>query len=217
MIRNNYRNYEERDLAKRALWFLYSIEVPYSLRRGISSVGTDPLPTLHITSDSELQSLDRNWIDFAPPQASNETDWFPIQCLYALVIGSAASLLYSQRGLRQSAAEREHKLDLSFKLLEDWRSRLPPALKEIHKADVQGITGDHDMRHMTLCMFRQYHEAIFLLYFPWTGPQSKGKISEEARRKGMELCVSSAQVVLTTANQVLSLEILDRYDCRCAD
>lgn len=138
-------------------------------------------------------------------------DWFPIQCLYALVIGSAASLLYSQRGLRQSAVEREHELNLSFKLLEDWRSSLPPALREIHKADDQGITGDHDIRHMALCMFRQYHEAIFLIYFPWTRTQSKGKISEKARRKCMELCVNSAQVVLTTANQVSSLEILDRY------
>jgi hypothetical protein len=89
---------------------------------------------------------------------------------------------------------------------------LPPTLKEIHKTDVQGIMGDYDYRDMALCMFRQYHEAIFLIFFPWTWTQSKEKISEEARRKGMELCVNSAQVVLTTANQVSSLEILDRYD-----
>ncbi|KAL3417086.1 integral membrane protein duf6 [Phlyctema vagabunda] len=160
MIHSNYKSHEERDLAKRALWFLYSIEVPYSLRRGISS------------------SLKRDWIDLAPPQASNETDWFPIQCLYSLVIDSAASFLYSQKGLRQSAAEREHNLDLAFRLLEDWRNHLPPALKEIHKAENQGT-------------------------------QSKGRMSEEARKKGTALCVNSAQVVLTTANQVSCLEILD--------
>ena len=94
---------------------------------------------------------------------------------------------------------------------------MPPTLKEIHKADIQGIMGDHDYRDMALCMFRQYHEAIFLIYFPWTGTHSKGKISEEARRKGMELCVNSAQVVLTTANQVSSLEIFDRYDYSSPD
>ncbi|PVH98313.1 hypothetical protein DM02DRAFT_596157 [Periconia macrospinosa] len=194
IINRNYKSCDERDLAKRALWFLYSIEVPHSLRNGISP------------------SLDRDWIDFAPPRASTGTDWFRIQCLYALVIGSAASLLYSQRGLRLSAAEREHKLDISFKLLEDWRSHLPPALREIHKADIQGIMADYQVHHIALCMFRQYHEAIFLIYFPWTGKQSEGRIAEKARRKSLEMCVNSAQVVLTTANQVSSLEILDRYE-----
>lgn len=42
--------------------------------------------------------------------------------------------------------------------------------------------------------------------------QSQSKISEKARMRGLELCVHSAQVVLTTANQVSSLEILDRYE-----
>nr|BBL33410.1 hypothetical protein [Helminthosporium velutinum] len=120
-------------------------------------------PNFIASSDTTQQSLDRDWIDFAPPRASTDTDWFRIQCLYASVIGSAASLLYSQRGLRQSAAEREHKLDLSFKLLEDWRSHLPPALRQIHKADIQGIMADYHVHHIALCMFRQYHEAIFLI------------------------------------------------------
>lgn len=30
---------KDRDFAKRSLWYLYSIEVPHSLRRGISPVG----------------------------------------------------------------------------------------------------------------------------------------------------------------------------------
>jgi hypothetical protein len=127
-----------------------------------------------------------------------------------MVIDSAASLLYSQGGLRQSVAERERNLDLSFKLLEEWRGHLPPELRDIHKAD-EGAMGDCSLRRMVLRMFRQYHEAIFLLYFPWIRPQSKGRITEETRRKGVELCTNSAQVALTTANQALSWGTLDRY------
>jgi hypothetical protein len=46
MIFNNYSSCEEHDLAKRAMWFLYSIEVPHSLQWGKSSVGINPLSTL---------------------------------------------------------------------------------------------------------------------------------------------------------------------------
>jgi hypothetical protein len=59
-------------------------------------------------------------------------------------------------------------------------------------------------------MFRQYHEAIFMIFFPWTGDQLLGdRVSQEWRMKGMELCVNSAYVVLATADQVPSLDILD--------
>jgi hypothetical protein len=120
-------------------------------------------------------------------------------------------MLYRQSALRQSLIEREQKLDVAFKLLEDWRDRLPATLKEIHKPDIQRIMDDQPVsRHIALSMFRQYHEAIFMIYFPWSGGQSGGEVSEDCRRRGMELCVSSAQVVLATANQVSSLDILDR-------
>ncbi|KAH8585438.1 hypothetical protein B0O99DRAFT_587367 [Bisporella sp. PMI_857] len=192
LIHNDYASIEDRDLARRCQWYLYSIEVPYSIRRGISP------------------SLDPDWIDHAPPQGSNETDWFPLQCLYAFVISSAAKMLYSQSALRQSFIEREQMLGAAYNLLEDWRSRLPAPLRGIHKPDMQRILDNHQIRHIALSMFRQYHEAIFIIYFPWTGIQSTGRVSDDYRRRGMELCVNSAQVVLATANQVSSLDILDR-------
>ena len=34
---------KDRDLARRSLWYLYSIEVPHSLRRGTPPVGTSLL------------------------------------------------------------------------------------------------------------------------------------------------------------------------------
>ncbi|TVY85215.1 Terrein cluster-specific transcription factor terR [Lachnellula suecica] len=190
-IRNDYTSNEDRELARRSLWFLYSIENPHSLRRGLSP------------------SLDRDWIDHAPPQACDETDWFPIQCEYAHIISSAAKMLYSQSALRQSLVEREQNLEIAFKLLEDWRSHLPNTLKDIHKPDIQRILDDQHLRHIALSMFRQYHEAIFMIYYPWTGAHSGGRISEDCRRRGKELCVNSAQVVLATSNQVSSLDILD--------
>ncbi|MCJ1416210.1 hypothetical protein MMC32_002545 [Xylographa parallela] len=182
---------KDRDLARRSLWYLYSIEVPHSLRRGISP------------------ALDHEWIDHAPPQACKEADWFSLQCLYGIVISSAAKMLYNQRALRQPLLEREQKLDTAHELLEGWRRHLPASLQDIHKHDVHRILDDHHTRHIALAIFRQYHEAIFLIYFPWTGSQADGRVSDACRRRSMELCVTSAQVVLAIANQILCLDILD--------
>ncbi|MCJ1285674.1 hypothetical protein MMC26_005015 [Xylographa opegraphella] len=182
---------KDRDLARRSLWYLYSIEVPNSLRRGISP------------------ALDHDWIDHAPPQACKEADWFSLQCLYAIVISSAAKMLYNQRALRQSLVEREQKLEAAYELLEDWRNHLPTPLQDIHKHNMHHILDDHQTRHIALSIFRQYHEAIFMIYFPWTGSQSDGRVSAACRRRSMELCVNSAQVVLAIANQILCLDILD--------
>lgn len=102
-------------------------------------------------------------------------------------------------------------LGMAYKLLEDWRSRLPATLEEMERPDMQRIlNNNHHVRHIALSMFRQYHEAIFMIYFPWTGAQSSGSVSEDYRRRSIELCVSSAQAVLATANQVSSLDMLDR-------
>nr|ANM86370.1 putative C6 transcription factor [Cladonia uncialis subsp. uncialis]AUW31185.1 putative C6 transcription factor [Cladonia uncialis subsp. uncialis] len=168
---------KDRDLASRSLWYLYSIEVPHSLRRGVSPV------------------LDYDWIDHAPPEAGKETDWFSVLRLYAIIISSVAGMLYNQRALRQTPAEREHKLKTAYELLEGWRSHLPAPLQGIHKQDIHLILDDHRTRDLHLSIFRQYHEAIFMIYFPWTGSQADGRISEDYRRKSMELCVNSAQVV----------------------
>lgn len=119
-------------------------------------------------------------------------------------------MLYNQQALRQSLFEREQKLKTAYELLEGWRSQLPASLQEIHKHDIHRILDDHQTRHIALSIFRQYHEAIFMIYFPWTGTQSGGRVSEDYRRRSMELCVNSAQVVLAIANQILCLDILDR-------
>ncbi|KAH8593161.1 hypothetical protein B0O99DRAFT_628237 [Bisporella sp. PMI_857] len=191
LVHSKYANSEDRELASTSLWYLYSVEVPYSLRRGISP------------------GLDGDWIDHAPPQVYSETDWFALQCLYATVISSAAKMLYNQSALRQSLAEREQKLEITYKLLEDWRSRLPASLKDIHKPNMRTILDNYHTRHTVLSMFRQYHEAIFIIYFPWTAP-SGGRVSKDCRRRSLEVCVSSAQAVLATANQVACQDILDR-------
>lgn len=209
-MNNENTSSKDEDLARRSLWFLFSVEVPYSLRRGISPVRASSRCTLRDSPKDREQALDHDWIDHAPPQAGKETDWFPLQCLYASIISSAAKMLYNQRALRQSLAEREQKLELTYKLLEGWRSHLPAPLQEIHNPDIRRILDDQNLRHIALSMFRQYHEAIFMIYFPWTGSQSGGRVSEHCRKRSMELCVNSAQVVLAITNQISSLDILDR-------
>lgn len=167
------------------------------------------------SSDNNEQVLNHDWIDHAPPEAGTETDWFSVQCLYAIVISSAAEMLYTQRALRQSLIEREQKLKTAFDLLEGWRKHLPNPLQEIHKQNTHLILDDHCVRDVTLSVFRQYHEAIFMICFPWAANRSDGRVSEDCRRKSVELCVNSAQVVLAIANQILNLDMLDRYARTC--
>lgn len=138
-----------------------------------------------------------------------------MQCLYAIVISSAAEMLYTQRALRQSLIEREQKLKTAFELLESWRKHLPTPLQEIDKQNTQLILDDHRVRDITLSIFRQYHEAVFMTFFPWAGNRSDGRVSDDCRRKSVDLCVNSAQVVLAIANQILNLDILDRYAPIC--
>lgn len=211
-MRGESTSRNDRDLAMKSLWYLYTIEVPHSLRRGISPVGISSRWPLYgkPSYDSE-QALDHDWIDHAPPQSGKETDWFSLQCYYAIAISSAAKMLYNQEALRQPCIEREQKLKMAYELLEVWRSNLPAPLQEIHKHDAYRILDHQQTRHIALSIFRQYHEAIFMIYFPWAGSQSRGRVSEGCRRKSMELCVNSAHVVLVIANQILSLDILDRY------
>jgi len=121
-------------------------------------------------------------------------------------------MLYNQPALRQSLLEREQKLKKAYELLEGWRTNLPPPLHDIHKQDMRLILDDQRMpRDVALSIFRQYHEAIFMIYFPWTGGQADARVSDEYRRKSVDLCVGSAQVVLAISNQILNLDILDRY------
>lgn len=162
-------------------------------------------------SDNNEKVLNHDWIDHAPPEAGTETDWFSVQCLYSIVISSAAEMLYNQRALRQSLLEREQKLKTAFELLEGWRKHLPSSLQEIHKQNTHLILDDHRVRDVTLSVFRQYHEAVFMICFPWAGNRSDGRVSEDCRRKSVELCVNSAQVVLAIANQIVNLDVLDRY------
>ena len=154
--------------------------------------------------------LHHDWIDHAPPQASKETDWFSVQCLYAILLSSAAEMLYNQRALRQTSTEREQKLETAYELLEGWRKHLPPPLQDIHKQNTHLLLDDHQTRDVILSIFRQYHEAIFMICFPWTGSQSNGRISDDYRRKCLHLCVNSAQEVLATSNQILNLDVLDK-------
>ena len=162
-------------------------------------------------SNNNKKVLNHDWIDHAPPEAGTETDCFSVQCLYAIVISSAAEMLYNQRALRQSLVEREQKLKTAFELLERWRMHLPTSLQEIHKQNTHLILEDHHVRDFTLSIFRQYHEAVFMIYFPWAGNRSDGRVSEDCRKKSVEMCVNSAKVVLAVTNQIFNLDILDRY------
>ena len=120
-------------------------------------------------------------------------------------------MLYNERALKQSLKEREQKLKTAFELLEGSRTHLPTSMQEIHKQNTHLILDDHHVRDFTLSIFRQYHEAVFMIFLPWAGHRSDGRVSEDCRRKSVEICVNSAQGVLAIANQILNLDILNRY------
>ena len=69
---------------------------------------------------------------------------------------------------------------------------------------------DQKVRHLALSMAQKYHAAIFFIFFPWTGSQSRILISETCRGMSMERCVKSAQAVLAIAARISSLDMLDR-------
>ncbi|PKX88361.1 Zn(II)2Cys6 transcription factor [Aspergillus novofumigatus IBT 16806] len=182
---------EKEYLARRVLWYLYSIEVVHSIRNGMPPI------------------LTPDWTDYALPKVGKDTDWLLIQCQHANVLSSAVNTLYSSRALCQTVAERERNLMQAHKALESWRTGLPVHLQNIHRHETGYVTlDDQKTRHLTLTMVRKYHEAIFIIFFPWTGSQSKGLISEHYRKRSMELCVKSAQAVLAIAARIASCDIL---------
>ncbi|KAF4185804.1 hypothetical protein CNMCM7927_006229 [Aspergillus lentulus] len=182
---------EEEYLARRSLWYLYSMEVVHSIRHGMPPI------------------LTPDWTDYALPKVGKDTDWLLIQCQHANALSSAVNTLYSSRALCQTVAERERNLMQAHKALESWRTGLPIHLQNIHRHETGYVTlDDQKTRHLTLTMVRKYHEAIFIIFFPWTGSQSKGLISEHYRKKSMELCVKSAQAVLAIAARIASCDIL---------
>ncbi|KAL4949357.1 hypothetical protein BDW69DRAFT_202898 [Aspergillus filifer] len=177
--------------ARRCLWYLYSSEVVHSIRDGMPPI------------------LTRDWTDYALPETCKETDWLLIKCQHANALSSAVNTLYSPKALSQTSAERERNLMQAHKVLENWRTGLPSHLQNIHRHETGYVTlDDQKTRHLTLTMVRQYHEAIFTIFFPWTGIQHKGLISEHYRKKSMELCVKSAQAVLAIAARISSFDIL---------
>ncbi|KAL6229819.1 hypothetical protein BDW75DRAFT_234904 [Aspergillus navahoensis] len=197
---------EKEYLARRSLWYLYSMEVVHSIRDGMPPI------------------LTPDWTDYALPDVGKDTDWLLIQYQHANALSSAVNTLYSPRALCQTVAERERNLMQAHKVLESWRTGLPIHLQNIHRHETGYITlDDQKTRHLTLTMVCKYHEAIFIIFFPWTGSQSKGLISEHFpwtgsqskglisehyRKRSMELCVKSAQAVLAIAARIASCDIL---------
>lgn len=203
---------EKEYLARRCLWYLYSIEVVHSIRDGMPPVSSGCATFCLSDSDNSLkQILTRDWTDYALPEVAKDTDWLRIQCQYANALSSAVNTLYSQRALSQNLDERERNLMQAHKGLENWRSGLPMHLQNIHRHETGNLTlDDQKTRHLTLTMVHTYHEAIFIIFFPWTGVKSQGLISEHYRKTSMELCVKSAQAVLAIAARISSCDILDR-------
>jgi hypothetical protein len=203
---------KEKDfLARRSLWYIYSTEVVHSIRDGTPPVSFGQATPACFSSDldSPRQILTRDWIDYALPEAGKDADWLLIQCQHANALSSAVHALYSQKALCQTSDEREGNLMQAHKLLESWRTDLPVQLQNIHRHETGYVTlDDQKTRHLTLAMLHKYHEAIFIIFLPWTGSQSKGLISEHYRERSMELCVKSAQVVLAVAARISRCDIL---------
>ncbi|OQE94684.1 hypothetical protein PENNAL_c0003G01580 [Penicillium nalgiovense] len=166
---------EKEYVARRSLWYLYSIEVVHSIRDGMPPI------------------LTRDWIGYALPEAGKDADWLLIQYQHVNALSSAVNTLYSQRALCQTLDERERNQDQTHKTPESWRTGLPIHLQNIHQHETGYVTlDDQKTRRLTLTMIHKCHEAIFIIFFPWTGSQSKGLISEHYRKRSMELCVKSA-------------------------
>jgi hypothetical protein len=81
-------------------------------------------------------------------------------------------MLYSQSALRQTPGEREQVLN-SIQSLGRLEESTPNTFKR-NEPDIHRILNYEHLRYIALPMFRQYHEAIFMVLFPWTGDQVSG-------------------------------------------
>nr|RBQ98723.1 hypothetical protein FVER53263_00314 [Fusarium verticillioides] len=200
-IEQKYNSFLEQQVAKRALWFLYSLEKPRCLAQGL-------LPLIH-----------DDFVDYDPPPSANystsEVDWFAINARFARIcssiikerlgckLGRTPSRRGKDRASEYSASSVIKRLE---SLLEEWRDDLPFAGDfDATRSDEFAASTCAERRHRIKCL-NKYWSAIIATH----SGQARGVAEDGGAgvRLSRARCIDAAQAILQNSHYVTSTDIL---------
>ncbi|KAJ0124052.1 hypothetical protein J7T55_012525 [Diaporthe amygdali] len=190
--------------AKRAFWYLYSMEKTFCLTQG----------TFSIIDDGNIQ--------YPPPSPTkrhrgpHDFDWLHVLVLYARVSSAIAKELYHTKSPLRSVEHFDRTISNLRGQLEAWKGALPHAYRKFIDSDGhQGALGEPTEHSLQLYMLYQYHQALFAMY----GPISRLPVDctglemfQQCIYRCEHTCLASARVVLLVGSHLsLAAALIDRH------
>ncbi|KAF5227085.1 hypothetical protein FANTH_14878 [Fusarium anthophilum] len=202
-IEKQYKSSLEQQVAKRALWFLNSLEKPRCLAEGL-------LPLIH-----------DDFIDYDPPSSAShspdEVDWFAINARFATICYSIIRerprcKLGRSSPRRGQGQAPEHSASSTIKriesLLDEWRDDLPFASESnaTQSNEFAALTCSQ-RRHRIKCL-NKYWSAVIATH----SGQARGVVVDGGGGVGLSRarCIEAAQEILKNSHYITSTDIL--YD-----
>nr|AFQ32314.1 FUM21 [Fusarium fujikuroi]BBN20792.1 Zn(II)2Cys6 type-transcriptional regulator [Fusarium fujikuroi] len=202
-IEKQYNSSSEQQVAKRALWFLNSLEKPRCLAEGL-------LPLIH-----------DDLIDYDPPSSAShspdEVDWFAINARFATIcysiirerprgkLGRSSPRRGQGQASQQSASSTISRIE---SLLDEWRGDLPFASESnaTESNEFAALTCS-ERRHRIKCL-NKYWSAVIATH----SGQARVVVVDGGEGVGSskERCVEAAQEILKNSHYITSTDIL--YD-----
>ncbi|PNP80102.1 Fum21p [Fusarium nygamai] len=200
-IEQKYNSFQEQQVAKRALWFLYSLEKPRCLAEGL-------LPLIH-----------DDFVDYDPPSSASysasEVDWFAINARFARICSSIIrERLRCKSGRPPSRRGQDRASEYSASsvikrlesLLEEWRDDLPFAGDfDATGSDEFAASTCSERRHRIKCL-NKYWSAIIATH----SGQARGVAEDGGAgvRLSRARCIDAAQAILQNSHYITSTDIL---------
>ncbi|KAF5228437.1 hypothetical protein FAUST_11084 [Fusarium austroamericanum] len=202
-IEKQYKSSLDQQAAKRALWFLHSLEKPRCLGKGL-------LPLIH-----------EDFIDYDSPSSASyspsEADWFAINARFATICSSIKRERLSCKFGRSPSRcgqyqASEHRATSKIKtlesLLDEWRDDLPFATDSnaTQSNEFAALTCS-ERRHRIKCL-NKYWSAIIATH----SGQARGVAADGGGGIGLSRarCIEAAQEILKNSQYITSTDIL--YD-----
>ncbi|KAI1458317.1 hypothetical protein F4805DRAFT_474533 [Annulohypoxylon moriforme] len=201
IIRNTFRNADDRKLAQRTIWVLYCLETNSSLHRGVP-------PLLH-----------SDFINHLPTTLDHPEKHDPL----VLQVGAAGLLArcFSRVYGQSMSAKTTMELQACVSALGQWRRCLSDHVKQLISG--QGFDSLHEDKDaaMKLRLFCCYHECVYLLFGPWLPPllgsmsqalghdsETPGSIEDHkfVLADALGRCLESAYTIISHANEIVTAD-----------
>ncbi|KAK9784240.1 putative Transcription factor domain-containing protein [Seiridium cardinale] len=181
-------------LKRRALQFLYILEVSYAV------------------CDGTLPIIDYNWICHAVPTCELDANgYLSLHFAYAKVLHRIFLQHYGHGEQVESPAAIEGSVRQACQILQEWNGRLPTWLREAHSTNFWESEMDKGRRRDALCIFIQFHKANLLIHGPWVSDLDKNRpkspdnnVADKLRLLCMKQCLTSSYTTIRVLDRVLS-------------